>query len=295
MSISDAASTLLAHQNVSPAAPASAASNEPTSLVLVTNPMEQFESAPVRLPPISLFYNPSGYLVTQTLPTSAHLRNIVYVEWYHMGTIAQITELSQYEGITLRMPIDSILECDNILLLLAVIPVPGCSPLVTQFLIHQEMTFHLRIVVLLKKKNGQLWFLSKPSMLETALDSESLPISLGPTANYCFRIAFLREDLVSDAWILRHLQLTSLSAPVWIQIDAIIGQAGFVHVGPEDLYENTSQQADALQYWLPASLLENTTHFQWLMTLSVQVSQCPAWAFSNCNHTIQYLVTEILS
>ncbi len=148
--------------------------------------MEQFEFAPVHLPPISPFYNPSGYIVTQTLLTSVHLRNIAYIERHHMGTIAQITELSQYEGITLWMPIDSILEHDDILLLLAMIPVPSCSPLVTQFLIHQEMTFHLRIVVLLDYENGQLWFLSKPSMPEMPLDSESLSISLATTANYCF-------------------------------------------------------------------------------------------------------------
>ncbi len=212
-----------------------------------------------------------------------------------MGTIARITKISQYKGVTLQMPINSILKHNDILLLLAMILVPGCSPLVTQFLIHQEMTFHLWIVVLLDYEYGQLWFLSKPSTPEMEPASETLSISLATMANYHFRVAFLHEDSVSDAWILRQLQLTSLSTPVLIQIDAVIGQASFVCLGPEDPYENTSRQADALQYWLPAGLLGNTTHFQQLMTLSVQVSQCLVWAFPTCGHTIWYQVTEILS
>ncbi len=191
------------------------------------------------------------------------------------------------------MPINSILECNDVLLLLAVSLVLGSSPRVTQFLIHQEMTFRLRIVVLLDYKNGQLQFLSKPSAPELEPVSESLPISLVPTVNYHYRVTFLHEDSVSDAWILRHLQLTSLSRPGLIQIDAVIGQVGCL--GPEDPYENMSQQTDALQYWLPTGLLRNTAHFQQLMTLSVEVSQCPVWAFPTCGHTIQYLVTEILS
>ncbi len=157
------------------------------------------------------------------------------------------------------------------------------------------MTFHLRIVVLLDYEDGQLWFLTKPSTPETALDTESLPISLAPIANYCFQVAFLHEDSMSDGWTLRYLQLLSLSAPVWIQIDAVISQAGFVCIGPENPYVNTSQQGDASQYWLPDSLLGNTAHFQRLMALSVQVSQCPSWAFSTCDHIIRYLVAEILS
>ncbi len=107
LSVPDAASVFLACPNVPSAAPPSAAGNELITSILITNPSEQSESVPVRLPQISPFLNPSGYIVMQSLPTSAHLRNIAYVEWHHMGTIARITEFSQYEGVTLRMPIPS--------------------------------------------------------------------------------------------------------------------------------------------------------------------------------------------
>ncbi len=109
--------------------------------------------------------------------------------------------------------------------------------------------------------------------------SESLSILLAPTANYRFQVTLLHEDSVRGAWVLRHLQLTLLSTSVLIQIDAIVSHASFVCLGPEDPYENTPRQADAPQYWLPAYLLGNTAYFQRLMTLSVQVSQCPIWAF----------------
>ncbi len=98
-----------------------------------------------------------------------------------------------------------------------------------------------------------------------------------------------------DSWILRHLQLTLLSVSILIQINASIGHAGFVCLGPEDPWENMPRQAEAPQYWMLAGLLGNTAYFQQLMTLSVRVSQCPAWAFSTCDHTIRYLVAEILS
>ncbi len=64
------------------------------------------------------------------------------------------------------------------------VPVPGCSPLVTQFLIHPEMTFHLRIVVLLDYEDEQLWLFAKPIAPETMLATESFPISPVPIANY---------------------------------------------------------------------------------------------------------------
>ncbi len=80
-----------------------------------------------------------------------------------------------------------------------------------------------------------------------------------------------------------------------ILIDAYVGHAGLVCLGPEDPYANTPYYADALQYWLPVHLLGNAAYFQRLMTLNVRVSQCPVWAFSTHDHTIQYLVTEILS
>ncbi len=103
-----------------------------------------------------------------------------------MGTIARITEVSQYDGITLRMPINSILERGDVLFLLAVILVRGSSPLVTQFQIHQEITFCLHIVVLLDYENGQLQFFLKPSAPETEPVSKSLSILLAPMANYHF-------------------------------------------------------------------------------------------------------------
>ncbi len=212
-----------------------------------------------------------------------------------MGTVARITEFSQYEGVALRMLIDSILECDDILLLLNVVPVPGCSPLVTQFLIHPEMIFHLRIVVFLDYKDEQLWFLAKPTAPETVLATESLPISPALITSYHFRVAFLHENSVPDGLTVRHVQLLPPSMPLWILIDAIIGQASFVCTGPENPYVNTSQQTDVPHHWLPASLLGNTTYFQWMMTLSVQVSQCPSWAFTTSNHIIRYLVAEVLS
>ncbi len=167
MSILDAASTLLALRNALPAMPPSAASNELTTLVLVINQTEEFASTPVHLPPIQIrlgrrvptvnrksappmtmispFYNPAGYLVMQTLLTSARLKNIVHVDRHAncMGTIAWITEASQYDGIALRMLINSILEHGDVMLLFAMIPVWGCSLLVTWSQIHSEMTFRL--------------------------------------------------------------------------------------------------------------------------------------------------------
>ncbi len=71
-------------------------------------------------------------------------------------------EVSQYDSVMLRMPINSILECGDVLLLLTVIPVWGSSLLVTQFQIRQEMTFHLRIVALLDYEKR-----TAPVLLET--------------------------------------------------------------------------------------------------------------------------------
>ncbi len=155
------------------------------------------------------------------------------------------------------------------------------------------MTFCLRIIVLLDYEDGMQQFFLKPSVPETELVSESL--SLAPMANYHFRVTFFHEDLVSGTWILHHLQLTLLTMSILIQINTVVGHAGFVCLGPEDPYENTPYYADAPQYWLPASLLGNTAYFQWLMTLSVRVSQCPIWAFTTSDHIIQYLVAKILS
>ncbi len=189
----------------------------------------------------SAFYHPAGYLVMQTLPMSAQLKNIVPVDWHmnRMGTIAQILEDSQYNGISLRMLINSILERGDVLLLLSVILVRGSSPLITQFQIHQTMTFHLRIIVLLDYDDGMLQFFSKPLAPEMEPVSESFSISQAPMANYHFQVTLFREDLVSDAWILRQFQLALLTASVVIQIDAYIGHAGSVCLGPEDPYRNT--------------------------------------------------------
>ncbi len=80
-----------------------------------------------------------------------------------------------------------------------------------------------------------------------------------------------------------------------LTIDAYVGHAGFVCLGPKDLYANTPYYADALQYWLPVHLLGNADSFHQLMMLNIRVSQCPSWAFSTQDHTIRYLVSEILS
>ncbi len=162
------------------------------------------------------------------------------------------------------------------MLLLSVMPVWGSSPLVTQFQIQQSMAFHLRLIVLLDYDNGLLQFFLKPHASETELVSEPLSISLAPMANYRFRVAIFRKSLVSGTWIFRQFQLTLLMASVVIQIDAYMGHAGFVCLGPEDPYANMPYYADALQYWLPVHLLGNAAYFQQLMMLNVWVSQCPS-------------------
>ncbi len=312
-SVSNAASSLLDLWNASSTASAPTASveptalvvsNEPTALVIVVYQEEQFESAPAHPPsvpirlgwctpvvihdpalpltPNSPFYHSAGYLVTQTLVTSARLKTIAPVDRHihHTGTRARLSEVTQYDGVPLQMPLNSVLEQGDILLLLSVIPVHGSSPLVMQFEIHQSMEFRLHLIVLLDYADGLLQYFSKPQAPETGPVSESLSISLAPMANYCFRVTIFHESLMNGTWIFCQFQLTLLMASVVIQINAYVGHAGFVCLGPEDPYANTPYYADALQYWLPVHLLGNANHFHRLMMLNVRVSQCPAWAFS---------------
>ncbi len=157
------------------------------------------------------------------------------------------------------------------------------------------MAFHLQLIVILDYEDSLLQYFSKPYVPEMEPVSESLSISLAPMANYHFRVAIFCESLVTNTWIFHQFQLMLLTASVVIQIDAYVGHAGFVCLGPEDPYANMPYYADALQYWLPVRLLGNAAYFQWLMTLSVRVFQCPVWAFSTQDHTIRYLVPEILS
>ncbi len=142
------------------------------------------------------------------------------------------------------MPINSILECGDVMLLLAMILVSGCSPLVTRFQMHSAMTFCLRVIILLDYEDGQLHLFSEPPAPEMEPVSETISITLMASANYHFRIAFLREDPAPHSWILHHLQLTLLSASVLIQIDTIIGHAGFICLGPEDPWESMPHQAE---------------------------------------------------
>ncbi len=319
-SVLDAASTLLALRNALPTVPSSAASSGLTILILVINRTEEFSSIPVHPTPvpiqpgqphaltvnrgsalimttISPFYNPVGYLMTHTLPTSTHLKNIAYVDRHTncTGTIAWIMEVSQYDGVALWMPINSILEHGDVVLLLAVVPVPSCSPLITRFQLHSVMTFHLRVVIFLDYEDGHLHFFSEPPAPEVEPISETLSITLMTTVNYHFHITFLREDPAPDSWILRHLQLTLLSSPILIQNDCMIGHASLICLGPEDLWEQMPHQAKTPQYWLSASLLGNNAYFQWLMPLNIRVSQCLTWVFSMHTYTIRYLVAEVLS
>ncbi len=204
-------------------------------------------------------------------------------------------EISEYDGVALWMPSNSILEHGDVVLLLAMVPVPGCSPLMTRFQMHSAMTFCLHVVILLDYEDGQLHFFSEPPAPEMEPISETLSITLMPTANYHFRVSFLCEDPAPDSWILCHLQLTLLSSSVLIQTDTTIGHASFICLGPEDPWEHMPHQGEMPQYWLPASLLGNTAYFQWLMTLNVWVLQCPTWVFSTHTYTIRYLVAKVLS
>ncbi len=62
--------------------------------------------------PNSPFYHPAGYLVMQTLPMLARLKTIAPVDRQTnlMGVQAQISDTTQYDGVPLRMPINSIRE-----------------------------------------------------------------------------------------------------------------------------------------------------------------------------------------
>ncbi len=186
-------------------------------------PISSSNSSPA-ISSTSPFYSKASYIVLHTLPSSTHLQNIAPVNCsiHRTGTVTRITDSSEYNCILLRLPINSILDFSNVVLLHSIITVLSSSPIITNFSFHPRTTARLRIVVLLDYHDNQLHFFSEPDTAGAGPISEIISGTLTSAISYRFRITFLREDPSPADWIIRHIQLMFLTPPVTIQIDCII-------------------------------------------------------------------------
>ncbi len=65
--------------------------------------------------------------------------------------------------------------------------------------------------------NNQLHFLSERTAISMEPTEEMLTFSLVPRNNYCYQVAFIREDCLREAWVIVDLQPTLLSPPAVYQ------------------------------------------------------------------------------
>ncbi len=164
----------------------------------------------------------------------------------------------------------------------------------TKFMLQKKNTAHYYRAAspFGRRPNNQLHFLSEPTIVNTEPTEEMLTFSLAPGNNYCYRVAFVRQDRLQEAWVVADLQLTLLSPPAVICIEEETNTRLFCK-GSEDPWDSVPQSKTSI-YWVPHALLESITNYSRMPMLRARVSHCPTWAFSTRQYHVRFLITELI-
>ncbi len=213
----------------------------------------------------SPFYSANGYVVTQMMLTSAHLRTIATINpHYHLGMNARLSLVTEIGRIPLWLPIDSIIATGDMLMLWTIFQSVANIPLVTSFTYHDCAGFWLRVVISIAYADGHLHLLSKPDSTGGNPQHETLAVQLASGDPYRYHVVFLREERHEDEWHYMRLQPMIVSPTVTLtELDSIMDaglDSGMFCTGPADPWSTTQNVASATHhatYWLPCAVYES--------------------------------------
>ncbi len=111
----------------------------------------------------SPLYNANGYSLSYVTATSARLKFSLTPEpHFRSHRNAHLTQCLDTEGIPMRIPLNTIFELGDLLMLWTCYEVDYNHPLVTSFMVHDAASFRLRIVISVCYEAGHLTLLSEP-------------------------------------------------------------------------------------------------------------------------------------
>ncbi len=108
---------------------------------------------------------------------------------------ARITHQSETEGILMHLPLNTILQLGDLLMLWTASEIRFDYPLVTSFVVHDTALFRLRVTISVIYDNGRLHLLSEPEpeREDRSPVHEFLMIQLANTDAFRYRVLFLRD------------------------------------------------------------------------------------------------------
>ncbi len=207
---------------------------------------------------------------------------------------------SETEGIPMCLPLNTILQLGDLLMLWTASEIRFDYLLVTSFVVHDAALFHLRITISVIYDNGRLHLLSElePEREDRSPVHESLTIQLANNDTFRYRVLFLRDECHDDQWQFARLQPTLLSpciALVELECDLDAGlDSSIMCLGPSDPWDlAASASVTQAVYWIPRAIYECALPAA-RSAFRAQVSHCPLWAFSTQFYHVHFLVHCLL-
>ncbi len=180
--------------------------------------------------------------------------------------------------------------------LLSVYQSPGNTPIVASFLYQNCSEYRLHVAVALTYFEGQMTYLSEPTVPNGKPVKETMTIELPTESAYRYRTMFFREHFSQGVRHSARMQLAIVSPVVVLITLKFVADEGIFCEGPADPWNHADGVGSLplhVIYWIPCAVytrVSPSAHRK----LHAQASACPHWAFSTPRYLVHFLVHQLI-